>query len=518
MPRFPVAALMLALLAPPAAAQRAAPHGPEGPEGALPAASLVPPPVMREFRGVWVATAGNIDWPSKPGLSTAQQKSELTAILDRAAALRLNAVIFQVRPSGDAMYPSSLEPWSAFLTGRMGRAPAPRWDPLAFAVKEAHARGLELHAWFNPFRARYPGDDGPAARNHVSRRDPGFVRRYGRYLWMDPGSAAARRLAIRVILDVVRRYDIDGVHIDDTFYPYPIVSEGREIPFPDSATYRAYRARGGTLDRDDWRRHNVDLFVQQLYAAVKHEKRWVAVGISPFGIWQPGHPAGVQGFDAYAKLYTDSRRWLQQGWVDYLAPQLYWPIDRPAQSYAELLRWWTDQNSKGRNVWPGNYAARVAGTAGGSEVWPASEIVNQIQLTREQPGASGDVLFSMGALMSDPDSLDERLVAGPYATPALVPAFPWLGGVKPPRPHVALERAAQDRVATVRFRPGGKTSPRQWVVQTLVGGRWHTAILPGTARVYAPPDSGNPVAASVIAVDRVGLESVPAVVAAREKR
>ncbi len=502
-----------------ASAQRASrPGARPAPGSATAAAALTPPPVRREFRGVWIATAGNIDWPSRPGLSTAQQQAELLAMLDRAAALHLNAVIFQVRPSGDAMYASKLEPWSAFLTGRMGRAPDPFWDPLAFAVKAAHARGLALHAWFNPFRARYPGDSSPAARTHVSRRQPGFVHRYGRYLWMDPGSAAARAQAIRVILDVVRRYDVDGVHIDDTFYPYPVTRRGREVPFPDEATYRRYRTRGGRLTRDAWRRHNVDLFVRELYAAVKREKPWVAVGISPFGIWRPGNPPGIEGFDAYAKLFTNSRRWLEQGWVDYLAPQLYWPIARPAQSYAALLGWWVAQNPKGRNIFAGNYAARVAGTAGGSEVWPASEIVNQIGVTRDQPGADGDVLFSMASLMTDPDSLDERLLAGPYAAPALGPAYPWLERTRPAAPAVTLAPAAAGDAPEVRFRPGSKVVPRQWVVQTMTGGAWQTAILPGTARAFALPGTGNPEAVSVIAVDRAGNESAPAMVVPRDDR
>ncbi|MDE3129196.1 MAG: family 10 glycosylhydrolase, partial [Gemmatimonadota bacterium] len=482
------------------------------------AATPTPPPVRREFRGVWIATAGNIDWPSRPGLSTAEQQAQLLAMLDRARALHLNAVIFQVRPSGDAMYASKLEPWSAFLTGRMGRAPDPPWDPLAFAVKAAHARGLALHAWFNPFRARYPGDTAPAARTHVSRREPGAVHRYGPYLWMDPGSAAARARAIRVILDVVRRYDIDGVHIDDTFYPYPVVRDGREVPFPDDATWRAYRARGGRLTRGAWRRGNVDRFVQALYAAVKREKPWVAVGISPFGIWRPGNPPGIEGFDAYAELNTDSRLWLANGWVDYLAPQLYWPAGHPAQSYAALLKWWVEQNPRGRNIFAGNYAARVAGTAGGSEVWPASEIVNQVALTRQQPGAGGDIFFSMSSLMSDPDSLDEQLLAGPYAARALGPAYPWLDATKPAAPAVTLAPATVGDAPTVRFRPAGPVAPRQWVVQTMTDGAWRTAILPGTARTFTPSDSGNPQAVSVIAVDRAGVESAPTVVVPLDRR
>lgn len=476
------------------------------------APAVVPPPVMREFRGVWVATVGNIDWPSRPGLPTAEQQRELTAILDRAQSLHLNAVIFQVRPSADAVYESKLEPWSAWLTGRMGRAPEPRWDPLAFAVREAHARGLELHAWFNPFRARYPGDIGPAARSHVSRRAPSIVHRYGRYEWMDPGSAAARDAAIRVILDVVKRYDIDGVHLDDTFYPYPVVRGGREVPFPDAATYRAYRKRGGRLARDAWRRRNVDLFVERLYHAVKRVKPWVKVGISPFGIWRPGNPPSVQGLDAYAKLFADSRKWLANGWVDYLAPQLYWPIDQPEQAYPDLLAWWVRQNDRGRQLWVGNYAARVAGTVGNGERWPVRELLEQIRLTREEPGTTGDIFFSMASLMSDPDSLDERLLAGPYATRALVPAFPWLARTKPGRPSAALARGHGDAAPEVRFAPAGGRSPAQWVVQARVDGAWQTTILPGAARAHVlRGDAGNADAVSVIAVDRAGNESPPAV-------
>lgn len=502
-----LAAALVAAASPIAAQQTvAAPTAPEG------GSAVVPPPVMREFRGVWVATVDNLDWPSEPGLSTAQQKAELTAIFDRAAALHLNAVIFQVRPSADALYESKLEPWSAFLTGRMGRAPDPLWDPLAFAVREAHARGLELHAWFNPFRARYPGDDGPAARSHVSRRAPEIVHSYGRYEWMDPGSAAARAAAIRVILDVVRRYDVDGVHIDDTFYPYPVSRGGRDLPFPDDATYRAYRKRGGTLSRDDWRRHNVDLFVEQLYRDVKRVKPWVKVGISPFGIWRPGNPPSVDGFDAYARLFADSRKWLAKGWVDYLAPQLYWPIGQNGQSYPDLLSWWVQQNDKGRNLWVGNYAARVAGTQGSAPPWPATEIIDQVRLTREEPGATGDIFFSMGALMSDPDSLDERLLAGPYAAPALVPRFPWLGKTPPPRPSVAWGPGDGGNATVVRMTPAGGKTPHQWVVQARVDGAWHTAIVPGSARTHALDGVlADADAVSVMAVDRVGNTSAPAV-------
>src|SRR5437773_2770134 len=218
-----------------------------------------PPFIQREFRGVWVATVSNIDWPSEPGLSTQQQKDELIAILDRAAALNLNAVILQVRPAADALYDSKLEPWSEYLTGEMGKPPNPYWDPLAFAITEAHNRGLELHALFNPYRARHPSAKSPVSPTHISVTHPELVRKYGQYLWMDPGEPAVREHTIGVIVDVVKRYDIDGVHIDDYFYPYAeFDSAGKKIDFPDSASYARYRAGGGTLERDDWRRENVN--------------------------------------------------------------------------------------------------------------------------------------------------------------------------------------------------------------------------------------------------------------------
>src|SRR5579871_3371768 len=304
-------------------------------------ANDTPPPVPREFRGVWVATVANIDWPSKPGLSTDQQKAEMLAILDKAAQLKLNAIIFQVRPGCDALYDSRLEPWSEYLTGQMGRAPDSYYDPLAFAVEEAHKRGLELHAWFNPYRARHAEAKSSISPDHVSQMHPDLVKQYGRSLWLDPGEKAVQDYSLSVILDVVRRYDIDGVHIDDYFYPYKETdAQNKVLPFPDDASWQKYVQSGGTLSRDDWRRQNVDTFIERLYKGVKEVKPWVKFGISPFGIWRPGYPAQVKGFDAYQELNADSRKWLRNGWLDYWTPQLYWKIDQTGQSYPVLLKWW----------------------------------------------------------------------------------------------------------------------------------------------------------------------------------
>lgn len=358
----------------------------------------------REIRGVWVATVDNIDWPSRRDLTTEQQKAELIRIFDRARSVGLNAVFLQVRPAADAIYPASGSPWSEYLTGTAGKPPDEPYDPLAFAITAAHERGLQLHAWFNPFRARHASAKSPPAPAHVAARRPDLVRTYGAQLWLDPGEADAQREVIAAICDVVRRYDVDGVHMDDYFYPYP---EG-QVPFPDDATWVRYREQGGRLGRDDWRRDNINRFVRTLYASVRAIRRDVAVGISPFGIWRPRHPRQIQGFDAYAKLYADSRLWLRRGWVDYLAPQLYWPIDRREQSFTALLRWWLAQDWRRRGVVPGISVSRVAN--GRPNAMTAEEITRQIEFAR-RARARGFILFSARALMDNRGGVGDAIAA-----------------------------------------------------------------------------------------------------------
>lgn len=473
-----------------------------------------PPPIRREFRGVWVASVANIDWPSIPGLSTREQQDELIAMLDRAAVLRLNAVILQVRPAADALYASPYEPWSEYLTGRMGRAPDPWYDPLEFAVREAHKRGLELHAWFNPYRARHPSAKSPISPNHISRTNPGLVKRYGGHLWMDPGEPAVRQRTTQVMLDVVKRYDIDGVHVDDYFYPYKERDRrGNTIDFPDAGSYRRYRNSGGRLGRDDWRRENVDSLIHRVYVGIKAIKPWVKFGISPFGTWRPGYPPEMGGkFDSYSELYGDSRKWVMNGWADYFTPQLYWQTDHPALSYSILLPWWVEQNVKGRHMWIGNYVDKVTGTPTG---WPAQEILDQIALTRAQNGATGNVYFSMQSLMYGRDGLPEKMVAGPYANRALVPASPWLDSVAPSSPIVRAGRDAGTGASTLSLQPQGAEATWLWVVRTRAGNDWSTEIVSGLTRFYKIPRSAGgiePDAVSVSAVDRNGNESTAVVV------
>ena len=484
----------------------------------------VPPPIAREFRGAWVASVANIDWPSKPGLSTWQQQFELIAILDRAVELNLNAILLQVRPAADALYDSPLEPWSEFLTGREGRAPEPYYDPLKFAVTEAHRRGLELHAWFNPYRARHPSAKGQHATTHISVAHPELVRTYGRYEWMDPGEPKVIAQTLRVMLDVVKRYDVDGIHIDDYFYPYPETGrDSQPVPFPDSTSYTAYRREGGTLDRDDWRRHSVDTLIQQIYLRTKAIKPWVKVGISPFGIWRPGNPAQVKGFDSYEKLYGDSRKWLREGWVDYFTPQLYWPIRQTAQSYPVLLDWWLGENVKNRHVWPGHNDSRAAS---GGTGWGPDELNDQVRATRATK-ATGDIHFSMRTLMpfggvrrdsvlvgvaTQPPrelaaaALSARLKAELYQSAALIPASPWLSKKKPASPNAYLAPASATGECVLHITPSRIAT--WFTVQARIDTGWQTWILPASQSDLVIATACNAgLLPRVTAVDRFGTES-----------
>ncbi|MGF1657104.1 MAG: glycoside hydrolase family 10 protein [Verrucomicrobiales bacterium] len=358
----------------------------------------------REFRGMWIATVYNIDWPSRPGLSEAQQKAELIAALDLAKRTGLNAVLLQVRPASDALYSSRREPWSHVLTGTMGRSPG--YDPLEFAIREARARGLQLHAWINPFRA--VAGSTTLASNHIANRRPEWIRRVGTVRWLDPGIPEARQYVLDTIIDIAQRYPVDGIHIDDYFYPYPTTSRGRKtLPnFGDDGVYQAYQRGGGELSKTAWRRDNINRFVEAMYRGVKRARPRAQVGISPFGIWRPGIPTGTTaGVDAYEDLAADARYWLQQGWCDYMAPQLYWGIEPQAQSFPLLMEWWV-QEGRRRNIpiWPGLGTERVGSNR------PASEIVRQIEITRRMGGnRPGHIHWHYKALKENRGGVTEML-------------------------------------------------------------------------------------------------------------
>lgn len=489
------------------AACAVAPHRPGPPPPALP----------REFRAAWVATVANIDWPSRPGLPTARARAEMHTLLDRAAAIGLNALVLQVRPAADALYSSPLEPWSEYLTGASGQPPDVAWDPLAEWVAGAHARGLELHAWFNPYRARHPSARSPDAATHVATTEPALVKRYGDFLWMDPGEPRAAQRMLDVVLDVVRRYDVDGVHIDDYFYPYPVNDAGgTEVPFPDDGPWQRYRAAGGVLTRDDWRRDNVDRLVQALHEQVHAAKPWVRLGVSPFGLPRPDRrPPGISGFSQYDKLYADVERWLDEGWLDYLAPQLYWPIAQTAQAFAPLQAAWHAGNRQGRHVWPGLFTSRLGAER---NAYTADEVLAQVALTRGAARAAsagagstfdGHLHFSMAALLQDRDGVATRLRAGPYATPALAPPTPWLAEPAPAAPHGTWARG-EGGARVLRATPGGDTVLRQVVLWQRRGDAWTWQVLPAARAAVA----GFAVAAGadalwLQALGRTGLASPP---------
>ncbi|HEV8606748.1 MAG TPA: family 10 glycosylhydrolase [Tepidisphaeraceae bacterium] len=465
--------------------------------------ALEPPPGMREMRGVWVATVVNIDWPSKPGLSVDEQQREMLVILDRAKELKLNAIVLQVRTSCDAFYPSDLEPWSEYLTGQQGKPPEPFYDPLQMWIAEAHSRGLELHAWFNPFRARHPAAKTDAP-NHISKSHPELVKQYGKYQWLDPGEPAAREHTLKVFRDVVHRYDIDGVHMDDYFYPYP----EKGVDFPDDPSWQRYQKSGGKLSRADWRRQNINELIQKLYETIKDEKKHVKFGISPFGIWKPGNPPVVQGFNQYESLYADARLWLNKGWCDYYTPQLYWRISATSQPYKGLLDWWIGENKLGRNIYPGIAPYRVGNT---QQNWPPQEIIEQIEATRARyPQASGTVHFSMKTLMTDRNGVAPLLREGPYKFDALMPASPWLDNDPPPQPQLTATPDGRGG-AHLSWKSRGKGEDLWlWAVYIRRGGEWELNVLPGHINhldVSQDTVTRKISAVALSAVDRNGNES-----------
>lgn len=441
-----------------------------------PVKQVLEPPVRREFRAVWVATVSNIDWPSKPGLPVAQQKAEAVEILERAAELNMNAVIFQVRPQCDALYKSELEPWSYFLTGAQGVAPEPMYDPLEFWVEQAHARGMQLHAWFNPYRAGHPSMKGGFSEDSVIKRKPGLVRQLNDgYYWMDPAEPGTQAHSLAVMLDVARRYDVDGIHMDDYFYPYPSYLGGGE--FPDESRWAVYREEGGKLNRSDWRRSQVDRFIENLYRQVKRERPHVQVGISPFGIWRPGNPEDIQGMDQYETLYADARLWLEQGWVDYLVPQLYWPIGKVQQSFPVLLAWWQQQNPLGRHLWPGLYTSRVGD--GSASAFDVDEILGQILVSRGMlQRNAGAVHFSARVFMSERGrELNAALQSGPYRDRALPPVPTWLKLTAPGTPVVKARQEGNNlRLQWAAAAGGARVA--YWVVHRGSGVQGRCTIHP----------------------------------------
>ncbi|MDI3407119.1 glycoside hydrolase family 10 protein [Streptomyces cavernicola] len=365
-----------------------------------------------ELRGMWLASVDNRDWPSQPGLSAAQQRAELIAYLDVAVQRRLNTVFFQVRPSADALWPSPYEPWSVFLTGVQGQDPG--WDPLGAAVEEAHRRGLELHAWFNPYRVAIHTDLAQLAPTHPARLHPEWVVPYGGKLYYNPGIPEVRRFVQDAMLDAVRRYRIDAVHWDDYFYPYPVAGE----VFDDDEAYARYGA--GFPDRASWRRHNIDLLVHEMAARVRWARPGVRFGISPFGVWRNSStdPLGSDtsaGVQTYDHLFADTRSWVREGWIDYVVPQLYWNIGFPAADYAKLLPWWAEVARGTRVQLYLGEALYKAGDPAQPAPWQdPGELSRHLTLASEVPEVRGHSFFSAKEVATDPFGAMARVVADHY--------------------------------------------------------------------------------------------------------
>lgn len=394
-------------------------------------------PPKREFRAAWIATVTNLDWPSSNNLSTDQQKQQLINILDELKKDGINVVIFQVRSECDAMYSSAYDPWSYWLTGAQGIPPYPYYDPLEFAIQEAHKRGMELHAWFNPYRAERSVGSYTLDPNHVSVKHPDWVLQISTFKFLNPGLPDVRNYITSVIYDVVSRYDIDGVHFDDYFYPYPpnnMTSSASTNALDDAAFAADPR---GFINKNDWRRDNVNILVQQVYDSIQSIKPWVKFGISPFGIWQPGYPSGITGMNAYADIYCDAIAWLHKKSIDYLTPQLYWPFGG-GQDYGKLQPWWADSvAANSRHFYPGHAYYRIVN-------WTSpSEMPNQIRLDRSNPKVEGSVFFRAGNFAENPKGVTDTLRNNLYKYLAISPIMNWKD-IVPPNPiqNLRFERLA----------------------------------------------------------------------------
>jgi len=400
------------------------------------------PAPKREFRGVWIATVENIDWPSKPGLTSAQQQQEMISRLNAHQQEGINAVMLQVRPAADAFFGRAVEPWSKWLSGKQGQAPSPAYDPLDFAITEAHKRGMELHAWFNPYRATNDGNFAALSPQHITRLKPEWFFTYGGIKLFNPGIPAVREYIVKVILDVVDNYDIDGVHMDDYFYPYQI--DGQHIN--DADAFKAYG--DGFNDIKDWRRNNVDLLIKMLGDSIHKHKPHVKFGISPFGIWanksQNVDGSETHGGSSYYELFADSRKWVKEGWVDYINPQLYWPIDDRSAAFNKLLDWWSD-NTFDRHLYIGMGAYRINERRKGKFKDPA-QMPAQIKYLRDNDRVEGSIYFSSNSLLNNPLGFTDSLKETYYNHPSLPPVMLWLDSIPPNPPQNFTETVINNKV------------------------------------------------------------------------
>lgn len=411
-----------------------------------------------EMRGAWIATTKNIDFPSNKYLTTAEQKREFIEMLDLFSEIGINAVMVQVRPAADAFFPSKFEPWSEWLTGKQGKAPYPYYDPMKFMIEECHKRGIQFHAWINPFRAVANIETADVAPDHISNRKPEWFFTYDINKYFNPGIPEVQHYIINIITDIVRRYDVDGIHFDDYFYPYPKRNESNNfIPVPDIDTYIRYGQ--GYDNIETWRRHNMDVFIRSVNDSIKAIKPYMVFGVSPSGVWRnkSRDPEGsdTRGFAHYDYLYADVRKWLREGWIDYVAPQLYWSIGHSHADYKTLVEWWS-KNTYGRQLYIGHGIYNAGPEAADFRWRNPSQLPNQMRINRSTPNVSGSIFYKASSIRQNPLGWNDSLKYEFYAEAAVPPRFDWL-----PKPEdiVIPEITETDTAAEVILTVDTKAPP-----------------------------------------------------------
>jgi uncharacterized lipoprotein YddW (UPF0748 family) len=388
-----------------------------------------------EMRGVWISSVSNLDWPTSKNQSPSAQRQSFIDLLDDLKRAGINTIFMQVRPSCDALYQSDIEPWSEWLTGQQGRAPQPFYDPLQFIIEETHNRGMEFHAWLNPFRAVVSISGSSISDNHISRTHPQWMITYGNLKILNPGIPEARAHIIRVVQDIIKRYPVDGIHFDDYFYPYP--QTGQTIN--DEATFIEFKR--GFENINDWRRDNINTFIRECRDSIKAFDKRIKYGVSPFGIWRNrgSDPSGSvsNGLQSYDAIYADSKKWVESGWLDYVVPQIYWAFGFSAAAYDNLVPWWSSLSNP-NHLYIGQGAYRLDPSS--STIFSNSEIPNQIRYNRSNSSVQGSLLFRAGNLRANHKGLSDSLELNMFKFDALRPKMPWLDSINPEPPtQLSLE-------------------------------------------------------------------------------
>ena len=396
----------------------------------------------RELRSAWITTFTNLDWPSKKGLSSSEQKKEFLKIVGDFEKNSINAVIGQVRASSDAFYKSKLSPWSEWLTGHQGQAPDSDFDPLKFMVKECHERNMEFHAWFNPFRAVSHVKFSNISKNHITKKKPEWFFKYGNTLYYNPGIPEVREYICNVVKEVVHNYDIDGVHFDDYFYPYTI--KGEKIP--DDKEYREHSR--GCISKDDWRRDNINLLIQEVAQVIKSEKKHVKFGVSPLAIWrnQKQDPKGSftnSGQSSFDNLYCDTKLWIEENWVDYMAPQLYWSTSNKFANYNHLINWWT-KNEFDRHLYVGHAIYKL--NTKNRHTFGTDELIKQVNISRKNGRVDGNIYFRAKAFVSNHQNFQKSIGESIYKYPSLIPAMKWIDSIPPSKPNKLRAKISEQQV------------------------------------------------------------------------